>query len=84
MEDSDLPAEVGEMEIEHVDIEIEYEGEGELTWNLEAGHFHTFEATGEFGMIMDQAMVINAMGQEMALEQNMEFSGSLAFDVSAE
>ncbi|MCH2106989.1 MAG: hypothetical protein MK291_10140 [Planctomycetes bacterium] len=84
MEDSDLPAEVGEMEIEHVDIEVEYEGEGELTWNLEAGHFHTFEATGEFGMIMDQAMVINAMGQEMALEQNMEFSGSLAFDVSAE
>ncbi|MCH2103758.1 MAG: hypothetical protein MK297_07100 [Planctomycetes bacterium] len=84
MEDSDLPEGVGEMEIEHTDIEIAYEGEGELTWDLDAGHFHTFEASGEFELLMEQGMIMNAMGQEMSLEQTMELSGSLAFDVSAE
>ena len=84
LENADLPEEVGEMEIEHVDIEIAYEGEGELTWDLEAGHFHTFEASGDFEMLMDQGMVINAGGQEMSIEQTLEFSGSLNFEVSAE
>jgi len=84
LEDSELPEGVGEMEVEHVDIEIAYEGEGELTWNLDAGHFHTFEASGDFEMLLDQGMIINAMGQEMSIEQTMEFSGSLGFDVSAE
>ena len=55
-----------------------------MTWDLNAGHFHTFEATGDFEMTLDQGMVVNAMGQEMSIEQTLEFSGSLGFDVSAE
>ena len=84
LEDAELPEGVGEMEIEHVDLEMTYEGEGEMTWDLNAGHFHTFEATGDFEMTLDQGMVVNAMGQEMSIEQTLEFSGSLGFDVSAE
>lgn len=84
LEDAELPEGVGEMEVEHVDLEIAYEGEGELTWDLDAGHFRTFTASGDFEMLMDQGMSINAMGQEMSIEQTLEFSGSLGYDVSAE
>ena len=84
MEDSDFPEGVEEIEIEHIDIEIIYEGKGELTWDLDAGHFHTFEASGDFELLLDQGMLLSAMGQEMSLEQTLELSGSLTFDVSAE
>lgn len=84
LEDSDLPEGVGEMEVEHVDLEVAYEGEGILLWDLKAGHFHSYEASGEFEMLTDQGMLIEAMGQEMAIEQTMEFSGSLTYSVSAE
>ena len=75
---------VDPMEIEHVDIEIEYEGEGVLQWNLNDGHFHSFEVSGDFIMIVDQGLLIEAMGQEMSIEQILEFSGSLTYEVSAE
>jgi len=84
MEDSELPEGVGEIEIEHVDLEIAYEGEGVLNWNLAAGHFHSYEASGDFEMLQDQGMLIEAMGQEMSIEQTLEFSGSLTFEVSVE
>ena len=84
LEETELPEGVGELEVEHVDIEIAYEGEGELTWDLDAGHFRTFEASGDFEMLLDQGMLMNAMGQEMSIEQTLEFSGSLGYDVSAE
>ena len=84
LEDGELPEGVGEMEIESVDIEVAYEGEGVLLWDLKAGHFHSYEASGEFEMITDQAMLLEAMGQEMSIEQTMEFSGSLTYSASAE
>jgi len=84
LDDSELPEGVEELEVEHVDIEIVYEGEGELTWDLDAGHFHTFEASGDFELLLDQGMLISAMGTEMSIEQTLEFSGSLSFEVSAE
>ena len=84
LDDAELPEGVGEIEIESVDIEMAYEGEGTLLWNLAAGHFQSFEATGDFEVLLDQAMLIEAMGQEMSMEQTLEFSGSLTFEVSAE
>ena len=84
LEDGELPEGVGEMEIEHVDLEVAYEGEGIMLWDLKAGHFHSYEASGDFEMLTDQGMLIEAMGQEMAIEQTMEFSGSLTYSVSAE
>ena len=84
LEDSELPEGVGEMEVEHVDLEVAYEGEGVLLWDLKAGHFHSYEASGDFEMLTDQGMLIEAMGQEMAIEQTMEFSGSLTYSASAE
>jgi len=84
LEDSELPEGVGEMEVEHVDLEVAYEGEGVMLWDLKAGHFHSYEASGDFEMLTDQGMLIEAMGQEMAIEQTMEFSGSLTYSASAE
>jgi hypothetical protein len=84
LEGGELPEGVGEMEVEHVDLEVAYEGEGVMLWDLKAGHFHSYEASGDFEMLTDQGMLIEAMGQEMAIEQTMEFSGSLTYSASAE
>ena len=83
-EGEELPEGVNEMQVEHVDIEVAYEGEGILLWDLKAGHFHSYEASGEFEQLVDTGMLIEAMGREISIEQSMEFSGSLTYSVSAE
>ena len=75
---------VDEVDPEHVEMEITYEGEGLLIWNLKAGHFHSFETSGDFEMIQEQGMLLEVAGQEMSMEQHMEFSGTLSIEVSVE
>lgn len=74
---ADMPAEAGEMEVQSMDMALAIEGEGTLLWDLAAGCAHSFELTGDFSMQMDIAMAISAQGQDMEIEQSMEFSGSL-------
>jgi hypothetical protein len=74
---SEMPSEAGEMEVGSMDMALAIEGEGTLLWDLSAGCAHSFEMTGDFSMQMDIAMNISAQGQEMEIEQSMEFSGSL-------
>ena len=61
-----------EMDIESMDIEFEFVGEGEILWNLEAGVLHSLEVSGEMTQIID--MVMNMGGQSM--ENSMTQSGS--------
>ncbi len=72
-----MPAEAGEMELSSMEMALAIEGEGTLLWDLAGGCAHSFELTGDFSMQMDIAMNISAQGQEMEIEQSMEFSGSL-------
>jgi hypothetical protein len=87
MGDSELPEGAGDMdiEVEAVDVEWTFAGEGELLWNLEAGHFHSFELNGDVEMTMDMAMAVTGtpMG-DMSQEMSMAMAGTTSLSASAE
>lgn len=86
MEDTDLPEEVGEMELDvsHMDIELEVEAEGTLYWNLERGVFHSLELSGIQTMLMDMAMNMVVADNDMEMEQTFEMSGNFSMTARAE
>ncbi len=85
MEDADLPAEVSNMEIQHMDIELEIESEGTLLWDVEAGVLYSLELSGTQTMLMDMAMAMDAEGMgAMELEQSFEMSGNFTLNVTTE
>jgi hypothetical protein len=71
-----LPDGMGEMEVEHVDFEIEIEGEGQLYWNVAAGVAHSYEMSGKISMVMDMGFAISMGEQDMSMEQNLTMSGT--------
>jgi len=83
MSKQDLPPELTKMEFDHMDIEYALQAEGELLWNVAAGHFHTLELSGTTTFKSDQAMSIEVQGKSMNLEQSMEFAGTTSFNASA-
>lgn len=82
MDDADLPPEVGEMELNSVDLELELEGEGTLLWDISAGCAHSFEMESDLALLMDVSMDISAQGMDMNIEQSLEFSGTLNAEAS--
>lgn len=77
MDEAELPPEVQDMEIDHMDLEITIEAEGTLLWDLEEGRAESFELSGDFEFTMDMGMAISAQGMEMEMEQVMEMSGTM-------
>jgi hypothetical protein len=79
-EEAEVPENFGDMDIsyDYADVEFELEGEGELLWNLDAGHLHQFELEGDVAMAMDMGMAMSMMGQDMEMEMSMEMSGTIA------
>ncbi len=85
MEDQDLPDEVSNMEVEHMDIELEVEAEGTLLWDIAAGVVYGLELSGTQTMLMDMGMSMEAEGMgSMELEQSFEMSGSFTLNVATE
>ncbi len=87
MENAEMPpeAEGMEMDIDHMDLEIEFEAEGELLWNLAAGHAQSLELSGDFAMVMDMGMAMSIPGMgEMEMEQTIEMSGTMKSTASFE
>lgn len=72
------------METESVDVEFEIAGEGELLWNVEAGHAHSFEFSGPSSARLDIAMKIEVQGQKMQFEQGLELSGTVTLKFAIE
>jgi len=76
MKKQKLPAEM-EMKFDHMDIDLKIDGEGELVWDMAAGHAHSFEMSGPVHVNMDMSMKIKPPGQgDMSVEQRMELSGT--------
>lgn len=73
-----------EMELESMDSEFSFEGEGELLWNLELGVLHALELSGESSQTIDTSMHISVQGQELAMEQSMTFGGNTTVTVTTE
>ncbi|MCZ6596478.1 MAG: hypothetical protein O7B99_02450 [Planctomycetota bacterium] len=70
MEDGEMPEGFDmEMEVHSADNEYEFEGEGLLLWNLEAGHVYSFELRGSGTTTMDMAMAMTVQGNDMDFEQ---------------
>ena len=84
MDEADLPPEVQDMEIDHMDIEVAIEAEATLMWNLEEGRAESFELSGDFEFIMDMGMAISTQGMEMEMEQVMEMSGTMTISATFE
>lgn len=69
-----------DIEFESVDTELSIDGEGELLWDMAAGHMVSFQFSGEMGQVMDMAMSMSMGGQTMEIEQSMGMAGSVEFD----
>ena len=80
---ADVPKEVSSLEIDHLDIEFKFEGEGELLWNLEAGHLHTFDLSGQTTIKSEQGMNLEVAGKKMSIQENRSMSGTSSFSAKA-
>ncbi len=83
MEDADLGG--GEdmgMTVEAFDSEFQFEGEGELLWNIEAGLVHSLEVSGDVTQLTDTMMNMSAMGEEWLIEMSMNMVGSMTIEVT--
>ncbi len=65
-------------------IDMEFEGEGTLLWNLEAGHISSFEMNGELTLIVDIEADIEANGESHSGELSAEISSEMAWAMTAE
>jgi hypothetical protein len=77
MAEVDLPPEAGDMDFDHLDLELKLQGEGNLLWDLNGGHASSLELSGDLEMMMNIGMAINAQGMEMDIDQTIEMSGTI-------
>ncbi|MBL8862553.1 MAG: hypothetical protein JNK02_11145 [Planctomycetes bacterium] len=83
MADQDPPEGVDEMSFDSIDIEYSLDVEGELLWDVAAGHFHALDLSGTTSFKSEQSMSLKVQGREMKIDQSMEFSGTTSFQASA-
>lgn len=76
MKNAPMPAEVGEIDFDHMDVDMKMESEGELLWDLTANHARSFSMSGPVTVKMDMGMKMDVQGQSMGFEQTMEMSGT--------
>jgi hypothetical protein len=77
-------AEGMKMEMEKVEVSFEYEGTGELLWDLAGNHAHSFEFSGPAKAIMDIEMALEMQGQNMTIGQGMELAGTTKLKITLE
>ncbi len=61
--------------IDHVDVTVKIEAEGELLWDLKAGHARSFKLDGSIKLDQDSAMNMDMGGGKMAIDTNFVMSG---------
>ncbi len=72
------------MEMKSVDVEFELGGQGELLWDVEAGHVHSLEFSGPSSAKIDISIGLEMQGTKMDIEQGMELSGTTTLKYKAE
>jgi len=65
-----------EIRVDHMDVVLSLEGEGELLWDLKAGHVHSFSMSAKVKNQIDMAMQIGMGEKNMEMERKMDMSGS--------
>jgi len=59
------------------DLNIDFEGEGVMVWNLTKGLFSSMETSGDFNFAVDIAGSIEEAGESMAFDVSVEMSGMM-------
>ena len=72
---SGLP-EGAEVEIDHMDVDLRMEGEGNLYWDISTGLPHSYELSGTIKVQMDMAMKMTMSGTAMNMGQVFQMSGT--------
>jgi hypothetical protein len=67
---------MGEIKFDHVSAFLAVEGEGELTWDLAAGHARSFTMSAKIKNQMDIAMKIAQGDKSMDIQRKMQMSGT--------
>ena len=83
MDEIDMGDQGVEMDFQSADVELAVEGEGELLWDLKAGHFVSFELSGDMEQTMDMAMAMATPMGDMDIEQSIIMSGTISFAFEA-
>jgi hypothetical protein len=84
MKNAKLPPEARGLDVDHMDIDYKFEGEGELVWDLSAGRARAFSFSGPSHLNMDMAMKLEAQGNQMSIEYGMEMTGTTSFTLEVE
>jgi hypothetical protein len=72
-----------QIELDHVDVEFGFVGEGELLWDVAGGHFRDLDVSGQITLKTDMGMKIDAGGRQMSIDQSMSMSGSTTYTARA-
>ncbi len=81
-----IDLQAGEMGVEAdvvATIDLEFEGEGTLLWNLAAGHVASFDMKGDITVLADVEADIDAMGESHSMVMSAEVSGEAAWEMVA-
>ncbi|GEM_PF-6693208 len=71
-------------ELESMEVEIAYEGEGTLMWDVEGGYLVSLEMELELEASQTMEMFLEFGGQTMEIEQVMAFEGKHSIEVEVE
>lgn len=71
-------------DIDMADFELDFEGEGVLSWNQEAGRVESFELGGDMTVTADMGISADEDGQSHTAELSLETSGSYDYTVETE
>ena len=69
-------------EVQAATINVTVEGDGELLWNVAAGHFESYRLETDVDIELDAEMSVDAEGQSFTLEAGVLFAGELNWDAS--
>lgn len=70
-----------EISVDHMDVVLSLEGEGELLWDLQAGHVHSFSMSAKVKNQIDMGMQIGMGEKNMEMERKMDMSGNYELKV---
>lgn len=81
-----IDAQAGDMGVEadvSASIDLEFEGEGTLLWNLEGGHVNHYEMDGTLTMLADVEADVDAQGESHTAEISAEVSSEMKWVMDA-
>ena len=73
----EMPEGMGEMKVEHMDMEFALEAEGQVLWDAAAGQIRMLTLSGKSKVGIDMGMAVSAQGQNMTIENQMAMSGTM-------